>query len=70
MCTHYFLYATPQIEAVPTDSLHHFACYWFALDELPSLYWPEQRALIERSRETIAEGFKRHLEQTPLNCNP
>ena len=51
--THYFLFATRQVQATPTDTQAHQEMAWFPLDELPPIFWPEQRALIEENRESI-----------------
>jgi ADP-ribose pyrophosphatase YjhB (NUDIX family) len=51
--THYFLFVTHQVDGTPTDTLHDYRLEWFPLDALPSLFWPEQRALIEANREKI-----------------
>ena len=52
--THYFLYATDELEPKPTDPNYAYVTHWFALDQpLPELFWPEQRALIDQSRERI-----------------
>jgi len=51
---HYFLFHTTQIDAVPLDIENHPAMGWFNIDALPELFWPEQRALIERNRDRIA----------------
>lgn len=47
MTVHYYLYTTDQIEGKPTDSAHHNGVWWFGLDHLPPMLWPEQRDLIE-----------------------
>ena len=52
--THYFLFTTAQKEGIPTDTQHHDAVWWFPLDDLPPLLWPEQRRLIATHRETLA----------------
>jgi 8-oxo-dGTP pyrophosphatase MutT (NUDIX family) len=52
--THYFLFTTAQKEGIPTDTQHHDAVWWFPLDDLPAMLWPEQRRLIETHRETLA----------------
>lgn len=56
--THVFLFATEQESGVPTDPKHVSAAAWFALDKLPGMFWPEQRALIESKRETIGAIFE------------
>ena len=53
--THYFLFTTEQVEATPTDIEQHDQMRWFPLDGLPELFWPEQRALLEKSRDRIVE---------------
>ena len=50
---HYFLYATDHETGTPTDSEHDYRLQWFALDDLPSIFWPEQRRLLEENRERI-----------------
>lgn len=44
--THYFLYLTAETDGVPTDAAHHSGVWWFALQALPQLFWPEQQALL------------------------
>jgi 8-oxo-dGTP pyrophosphatase MutT (NUDIX family) len=50
---HYFLFVTSQIQAEPTDREHSYRCYWFRLDQLPGMFWPEQRQLVEENRWRI-----------------
>ena len=51
--THYFLFTTNQESGQPTDPKHKHHVEWFPLDELPEMFWPEQRDLIETNREKI-----------------
>jgi ADP-ribose pyrophosphatase YjhB (NUDIX family) len=53
--THYFLFATEQVDGVPMDHKHHYAAKWFPLDAFPDLFWPEQTQLIRESRLKIEE---------------
>ena len=57
--THYFLYVTDQVEAVPTDAEHHASMAWVPLDPLPDFFWPEQRALIRENACRIWEAGRR-----------
>jgi len=57
--THYFLYKTEQIEAVPTDTKQHDSMYWVPLDPLPDFCWPEQRALVEENGFRIRDAVDR-----------
>jgi 8-oxo-dGTP pyrophosphatase MutT (NUDIX family) len=50
--THYFLFRTDQETATPTEH-HHGEVAWFSLEELPDMYWREQRKLIEDNRDRI-----------------
>lgn len=59
--THYFLYYTGQHEAFPTDRIHTYRCDWFPVEQLPSMFWPEQKELLESSRETILSLAQRFL---------
>jgi ADP-ribose pyrophosphatase YjhB (NUDIX family) len=52
--THYFLFTTDQQEGRPTDTQHHDAVWWFPLDDLPAMLWPEQRRLIDTHRDLLA----------------
>lgn len=56
--THYFLFRTEQIEGRPTDSSHDGGPWWYPIDELPPMLWPEQWELIESSRERIEQLFR------------
>ena len=53
--THYFLFATTQVDATPTDTEKHKAMRWFPLDMLPHMLWPEQIELLEKNRDRIVE---------------
>jgi ADP-ribose pyrophosphatase YjhB (NUDIX family) len=52
--THYFLFTTAQKDGIPTDTQHHDAVWWFPLDDLPAMLWPEQWRLIDTHREMLA----------------
>jgi 8-oxo-dGTP pyrophosphatase MutT (NUDIX family) len=57
---HYFLFRAGQEGRQPTDSKrHHHAAQWFPIDNLPAMFWPEQRELIESNREPIAAALER-----------
>ncbi len=51
--THYFLFLTPQAHGIPTDVLHPYQVAWFPLEALPSMFWPEQRELLDANRDRI-----------------
>ena len=57
--THYFLFFTDQIEAIPTDTTHHGSMSWVPFDPLPAFFWPEQRALIKENICQIWEAVNR-----------
>ena len=50
---HYFLFTTSQDSVRPSDPEHQYIVKWFPIDALPYMFWPEQKALIERNREEI-----------------
>jgi ADP-ribose pyrophosphatase YjhB (NUDIX family) len=52
--THYYLFTTSQSVCTPTDPKHQYAVGWFPLNELPPMFWPEQRDLIEKNAQRIA----------------
>ena len=60
--THYYLFATRQVHATPTDKLFHHKMAWFPLDELPTMIWPEQRSLLEVNRKNIEHLISGHTQ--------
>ncbi len=50
---HYGLFLTTQERGNIRDKEHHFDPGWFAIEALPSMFWPDERALIERNRAAI-----------------
>lgn len=50
---HYFLFLTTQVQADPSRLEPGNQLEWFSLDRVPTLYWPEQKALIDFNRELI-----------------
>lgn len=66
--THYFLYKTNQVDASPTDTMRHQKMQWCPLEDLPDMFWQEQRELIEynRTRITMLLGIQsRATSQSP-----
>ncbi len=57
--THYFLFLTAETDGVPTDAEHHSGVWWFELQALPLLFWPEQRALLADNRARIEAAVLR-----------
>lgn len=58
-CCRYFLFVTDQVEGRPTDAKRRYLSpVWHALDELPRLFWPEQRELIVVNRERILAAVR------------
>ncbi len=56
--THFFLFRTDQREGTPLDAERHIhGPIWRAPDQLADMFWPDQRALIERCVPLI----ERHL---------
>ena len=45
--TYYFLFVTNQVEGTPTDPDKEYELGWFPLKQLPPIFWPEQKELIE-----------------------
>ena len=58
--THYFLFVTEQVEGVPTDVEHHYELAWYPIGSLPTIFWPEQRELIETNRDKIIGLIKQN----------
>ena len=55
--TYYFLFTTAQVQGNPTDPYTAYQLHWFPLDELPPLFWPEQKELIEANRDQILRSL-------------
>ena len=56
---HYFLFITEQEDGVATDPLENYKPEWFDIDDLPPMFWPEQKELIEENREKIKDLLKK-----------
>ncbi|MBW7862971.1 MAG: NUDIX domain-containing protein [Candidatus Hydrogenedens sp.] len=54
---HYGLYRTGQIQGEIRDPEHHPGMGWFPLFELPDMFWPDERELLESERGRIVEIF-------------
>jgi len=67
--THYFLFTTTQKDGIPTDTQHHDAVWWFPLDDLPAMLWPDQRRLIETHRETFETVFSAPQRRTGIQVD-
>jgi 8-oxo-dGTP pyrophosphatase MutT (NUDIX family) len=57
---HYFLFVTNQIEGVATDPLENYKPEWFDIDNLPTIFWLEQKELIEENRERIIKLLNKY----------
>lgn len=52
--THYFVFLTKQAKGKPTDHHMQYHATWFRIEQLPDIFWPEQKELIEMHRDQIA----------------
>lgn len=60
--TTYFLFLTSQVTGKPTDRKRQYnPPAWFSLDQLPDMFWPEQRRLVEQNVGKIAALVKEHV---------
>jgi len=55
--THYFLYATDQIDVKPLEVDVHTEMEWVPLDPVPDLFWPEQAELIRENMKEIKSSL-------------
>jgi len=58
--SHYGLYSTTQADGGPTDP-DNYGLAWFSLDNLPPMFWPDERKLLVSRAKWIAgriEGAK------------
>lgn len=49
----YYLFVTKQKNGQATDPFESYEIEWFDIDNLPPMFWPEQKELIEENREKI-----------------
>jgi 8-oxo-dGTP pyrophosphatase MutT (NUDIX family) len=57
--TYLFLFITDQIAGHPTDKNgHNYRTEWFPIDNLPRMFWPDQKKIIEDNKEKIKELVK------------
>ncbi len=58
---HYYLFVTEHAGRQPTDlKKHRHKARWFALDDLPSMLWPEQNELLQRKKKIILQRAARY----------
>ncbi|RPI31867.1 MAG: NUDIX domain-containing protein [Chloroflexota bacterium] len=50
---HYFLFLTRQTESRPTDPNHAYQVDWYPVEQLPAMFWPDQKKLIEDNLDKI-----------------
>ena len=43
---HYFLFTTRQTQGAPSDTHHSYVLEWYPLEQLPPMFWPEQKELV------------------------
>jgi ADP-ribose pyrophosphatase YjhB (NUDIX family) len=55
---HYFLFTTGQDKTSPSDPEHQYIVKWFPIEDLPEMFWPEQRTLIVDNRDMIRKIFE------------
>ena len=57
---HYFLYVTRQLSGAILDTEHHDEMIWAPLDNLPAMFWPDERAVLEKRRKAIYDKVITH----------
>ena len=55
---HYFLFSTNQAQGKPTDKSRDYEVEWHELRALPTMFWPEQRKLLDDNRELIERALR------------
>lgn len=53
--SHYALFYTDQVSGEIKDTEHHLGMEWHPIDELPEMFWPDERRMIEKYRKQIYE---------------
>jgi len=57
---HYLLFATRQVDGTILDTEHHDEMIWAPLDDLPPMFWPDERSLLERTRKVVYDRVIAH----------
>lgn len=57
---HYGLYYTEQLSGEILDKEHHFDFGWFRIDDLPDMFWPDERKMLLRERKRITDYVIAH----------
>lgn len=57
---HYAVYLTTQISGEIRDKAHHFDVGWFPIEQLPSMFWPDERRIVEEHRARIYDWAIAH----------
>ena len=55
LTVHFFVFLTDQEQSNPGDPNHPHGATWFPLDQLPEMFWPEQRELVETNVALIRD---------------
>lgn len=62
---HYFLYLTDQITGEIKDAEHHFDFQWFPLDDLPEMFWRDEKSLLQKQRQDLYARVIAHKNPKP-----
>jgi 8-oxo-dGTP pyrophosphatase MutT (NUDIX family) len=57
---HYYLFLTDKEPGKPTDVENDYYVEWFPIDNLPDIFWPEQKELIIENREKIVKLLEKY----------
>ena len=63
--THYFLFATRQINGKPTDPYRRYQLAWAPIGALPEFIWPEQLELVQANAPLIGRQLREYLTSHP-----
>jgi len=62
---HYGLFLTDQEAGDIKDRDHHFDFGWFPIDDLPEMFWRDERHLLEKQRKGIYDRVIVHKNPKP-----
>lgn len=62
---HYALYLSTQVSGEIKDKEHHFDVGWFPIEQLPPMFWPDERRIIEENRAHIYNLVIAHQNPKP-----
>lgn len=66
----YYLFYTDEVYPKPQDDKREYHCEWFPLDDLPTMFWPDQEKMLRDHQVEIKARVSKFLSQRNSPSNP